>query len=212
MENDVGGDRAAGCGSHEATALATNGERRGGGAPHYEPEETCTLTVTADVEDVCLLECVSLIVDHIGGSATPDDIVQALVGESGSSLVCLVPREALDELGVTDDKQRAYEAQRAAWRDEAEARCEPRLPRGPVKPAPLPYASIIDFSGSPEPIDHHVSGMSAALAGRDVIVGQLGGTRSSVPMAGAGSRRVGTDRPPGPLKPDSGSGGRRRWR
>jgi hypothetical protein len=149
------------------------------GGAESEREELCTLTVTVDFEDACLFECARMVAQHIGGSPTANGIVDALVGEGSTSLMeHLPPNTALIEYPLaTDDKQRAHGSQCAKWRDEAETLCEPRIPRGPVAPgriaAPLPPQPCYDFTGSPESIDRELGRISAALAERDVTIGNL---------------------------------------
>jgi hypothetical protein len=148
--------------------------------PEPESGEMCTLTLTVDFEEACLLECVRMVVSHIGGSSTSSDVLEALVGEGSTSLMeHLPPGIALIEYPMASlDKQRAYEAERAKWRDEAETLSEPRIPRGPIVAsgriaAPLPPPPSYDFTGSPESIDQELGRISAALAERDVIIGKL---------------------------------------
>jgi 5-methylcytosine-specific restriction endonuclease McrA len=147
--------------------------------PSPGPDEMCTLTLTVDFEDACLLECVRMVVRHIGGGTSANDVLEALVGEGSTSLVEHLPQYTpVVEYPLADDeKQRSYDAQRAKWRDEAETLCEPRIPRGPVAPgriaAPLPPSPSYDFSGSPGSIDQELGRISAALAERDVVIGKL---------------------------------------
>ena len=91
-------------------------------------EERGTLTVTVDREEVWLFECARTLVRHVGG-ATLEETLEALVGEGTIALLPEVPRGRVPELGQepSDAAQRFWEAQLAAWRDEAEARCESRV-------------------------------------------------------------------------------------
>ena len=93
-------------------------------------EERGTLTVTVEREETWLFECARMIVRHVGG-ATLEDTLEALVGEGTTALLSEISRDRLPELdeGPRDVAQRSWEAQLAAWRDEAEARCEARVLR-----------------------------------------------------------------------------------
>jgi hypothetical protein len=86
-----------------------------------DPEERCTLTVTADTEDVWLLECVRLLVQQMDGGTT-NEAVEALVAEAATSLFERVPKDVfdLDGLAPRNDAQNAWNEQLAAWRLEAE--------------------------------------------------------------------------------------------
>jgi hypothetical protein len=91
-------------------------------------EERGTLTLSVDREDAWLFECSRLVVRHVAG-LTQDETIEALLGEGTTSLLQDMRR---DDVGTFDDAtddvaQRAWEAERARWRDEAEARCETRL-------------------------------------------------------------------------------------
>jgi hypothetical protein len=168
-----------------------------------EPDDLCMLTLTTDFEEACLFECVRMVVRHIGGGSTVNGVLEALIGEGSTSLIeHLPPDTPLIEYPLAiDDKQRAYNAQRAQWRDQAETLCESRIPRGPICapgavtaptgrppdhaearshvektsriPGPIPPMPSHDFSGSPERIDQELGRISAALAERDVTIGRL---------------------------------------
>jgi hypothetical protein len=92
-------------------------------------EERATLTVTVAREDAWVFECARLVVGRLGG-ATREETVEALLGEGVTAVQDALraggQRHALtefDDMGVREP-QRAWETQLAAWRDEAERRCE----------------------------------------------------------------------------------------
>ena len=91
-------------------------------------EERRTLVITADHEDGWLFECARMIVRHVAG-LTLNETVEALLGEGTTSLLSIVQRDRIAPFDDTpeDVAQRAWEAQRSRWREEAEARCEARM-------------------------------------------------------------------------------------
>ena len=108
----------AGAGKHD---LVANAE-----------EERGTLTVTVAREEAWLFERARTSVRHVAG-ATLEDTLEALVAEGTTALLPEVPRERLASLADSSAElahrlpQRDWEAQLAAWREEAEARCEPKV-------------------------------------------------------------------------------------
>jgi hypothetical protein len=132
-----------------------------------------TLTVTVDREDAWLYECARMIVRRVSGGRTADKVVEALIGEGTSSLVPHIPEGAIrpsyDDPSV--GAQRAWEAQLAAYREEAEALCEARI-RGRAPPDAV--------TGRREPRDDSAIGLdtwlirvAGELAERDVAIGRL---------------------------------------
>jgi 5-methylcytosine-specific restriction endonuclease McrA len=119
---------------HPAAAADADADADADAEPEPELDEICTLTLTVDFEDACLLECVRMVVRHIGGGTSANDVLEALIGEGSTSLVEHLPRytPVVEYPLANDEKQRAYNAQRAKWRNEAETLCEPHIPRGPV--------------------------------------------------------------------------------
>jgi hypothetical protein len=138
-------------------------------------EAQCTLTVTANVEDIWLFECVRLLVQQMDGGTT-NDVVDALVGEATTSLFELLPREvfASEELAPSSDAQNAWNRQLAAWRAEGERLCESRIPRwSPGEATAAGDAVPFDFTGSPASIDAALRRISAALEERETRIGEL---------------------------------------
>ena len=146
-------------------------------AEELAAEELTVLTVTMDREDAWLFECAQMIVRHVSGARTQDEVVEALFAEGFSTLSRWVPREAItavpepgeDEASRT---QRAWEAQLAQWREEAEVLCEPRIRE---RPANIGYAHSEEhrFEGSTEEIDRELRRTADELATRDVVIGKL---------------------------------------
>jgi hypothetical protein len=148
------------------------GEHLDDDGPQPMTEDTCTLTVTADREDAWLLEAVRMVVRR-EGSTTSEELVEALLGEGETSLFPYVPKDAIvcGDDDAESDAQRAYVAQREACRREAELRCEPRIPRDAMEPAPTQPDP--DFTGAPERVDQEICRISAQMTSRDLTVGQL---------------------------------------
>ena len=134
--------------------------------------DLCTLTLTENHEDALLFECAHLLARHLGAS-TMNGVVEALVGEATSSLMPLLPRGAAAprDLAPSLDAQNAYIRQRNEWRDEAERRCESRIPRWPADFVQDDVPT--DFAGDAESIDANLRSICAALQERDVLIGNL---------------------------------------
>ena len=134
--------------------------------------DLCTLTITEDHEDALLFECAHLLARHLGAN-TMNDVVEALIGEATSSLMPLLPRgaAAAKDLAPSIDAQNAYIRQRNEWRDEAERRCESRIPRWPADSVESDVPT--DFTGDPASIDAQLRRVCAALQQRDVLIGNL---------------------------------------
>ena len=158
-------------------------------------EERGTLTVTVDCEEGWLFECARTIVRHVGG-ATLEDALEALVGEGTTALLAELPRDRTPEIGESprDGAQRSWEAQLAAWRDEAEARCEARLGHGASRNSGTEHRAICDrragqdapdaanapvapdaanASVHPVVLDAGLRRLAAELARRDLAIGRL---------------------------------------
>ncbi len=135
--------------------------------------DLCTLTITEDHEDALLFECAHLLARHLGAN-TMNDVVEALVGEATSSLMPLLPKGAAapSDLAPSLDAQNAYIRQRNEWRDEAERRCESRIPRWQAD-AFVESDVPTDFTGDAASIDARLRHICAALHERDVTIGNL---------------------------------------
>jgi hypothetical protein len=141
-------------------------------------EERCTLTVTANVEDAWLFECVRLLVQQMDGG-TANETVEALVGEAMTSLFELLPREVFDpdELAPSNDVQDAWNRQLATWRKEGERLCDAKIPRWSQGESVAVSGTVpFDFTGSPASIDATLRRISGALEDRETRIGRLAET------------------------------------
>jgi hypothetical protein len=102
------------------------------------------------------------------------EVVDAIVGEAMTSLLPLLPKDAADpnDLAPSLDAQNAYIRQRNQWRDEAERRCESRIPTWSADDVIVDDVST-DFSGDAASIDASLRQICAALQERDVVIGDL---------------------------------------
>jgi hypothetical protein len=150
---------------------ASTGEARG------------TLTVTVAREEAWLFEYARTIVRHVAG-ATLEEMLEALVAEGTTSLLPEVPQdrvpsfqESSTEL-ATQRLQRDWEAQLAAWREEAEARSEPKLlsrtePCAATRDDELREHTARATSDDPVGLDIELRRLAAELARKDLSIGQL---------------------------------------
>lgn len=136
-------------------------------------EERCTLTITANIEDVWLYQFVCLLVQHMVGGSTCD-VMDALLGETQTALFERY-NEAVDlkDLVPSNAAQEAWHRQLAQWREEGERLCEHRVPRWEEGEAGLNDAIPLEFEGSAEAIDAALRQISAALQEREVRIGEL---------------------------------------
>lgn len=119
-----------------------------------------------------LLEWTKRLAEHMSGPQTYDEFLSALLAETFSSLCSELPPEALEQVADCDElahantaRELAWQDLLARWRDEAESRCEARLP---PKPAPSESASV---PSAPEGVDEthqRIRELSQEISARDV--------------------------------------------
>jgi len=134
------------------------------------------LTVTVDQTDAWLFECTRHLVSHLVPGSTQDDVVHALLAEATSTLAERLPAGMLVALAQTqpDDAEvrAAWRAQRAAWSEEAEARCESRVDLS-TDSRTEQYREPTTVVSSPQMLDDRLRKLSAELADRDLLLGIL---------------------------------------
>jgi hypothetical protein len=136
---------------------------------------TRVLEIPADPEDAWLFECARMIAQRLGAQST-DQVFEALLAETGTML----PVAAMDEVSrdpepdANEAAQEAWERQLEAWRDEAEARCEPRFAsaRCSVPEPGVPARSELE-GRAPRELHALVREAARRLAEHDLTVGRL---------------------------------------
>jgi hypothetical protein len=116
-------------------------------------------------------------VGRISGAVSDEEVLEALLGEGETSLLPLVPRECITEIESepAHAAQRAWEAQRTRWRQEAEARCEARFAhRTGAAGSPIEAPRVADLQTlGLEALDAWLRDIARKLARRDLELGQV---------------------------------------
>jgi hypothetical protein len=142
-------------------------------------DELCTLTVTATQEDVWLMQAADMATRRTSGNDAPDEvIVEALVGEGLTSLLPHVSNSAIEpnQSDPGEEKQRAWNQQLAAWREEAIECCEAKIPRlidEIAQPAEGATDVPIHVEDTPENIDRALRRVAKTLLERDLRIGEI---------------------------------------
>jgi len=140
-----------------------------------EERERRMLTVTVDQRDGWLFECTSHLVSHLIPGSTQDDVVHALLAEATSTLAERLPAGMLVALAPSQSDETAsaaWRAQRAAWCEEAEARCESHIDLSADFNGE-PHRSQTNAASSPDVLDQHLRELAAELADKDLLLGTL---------------------------------------
>ena len=147
----------------------------GAGDPNDSDDDaTCTLTLSLSPSDAWLFAWTRRFADHVGGGHDAEGVMSALLGEGMSSLCCSLPAndvEACAGAGAAGDHERAWRAQLARWRLEAERRCEATFgARGPGGGGgALPRASGVTV----RELDARITALAADLASHEVELARV---------------------------------------
>ncbi|MBW2524703.1 MAG: HNH endonuclease [Deltaproteobacteria bacterium] len=147
-----------------------------------EPEPLVTLTVTMTAEEAWAFECTKMLVQALG-AARDSDVIDSMLAEGMTTLLNAVP-DGADELEQSLEcapfadadqakRHREWQQQLASWRDEAEERCEARIPARVAAPAEL--AELVtapeDLPADAVALDGIIVGLSQRLLRRDLELG-----------------------------------------
>ncbi len=148
-------------------------------AEHGDDEPTRFLSFTATRDEAWLFEGVRRLITHLDGTTTADAHAQALLAEGFSTLLQCAPEHRraelyelqplLDVISTERAEHAQWCAERAGWRDEAEARARPQL-----KCLEEPSPARIEEQALPraaDELDREIRGSCADLAQRDLMLG-----------------------------------------
>jgi hypothetical protein len=147
-----------------------------------EPEPLVTLTVTMTTEEAWAFECTKMLVQAMGAQRD-NDVVDSLLAEGMTTLLGAVPdgahelEQSLDCAPFADAEQvethRKWQQQLSSWRDEAEARCEPRIPKRDAAPAEIAGLVVApeELPSDPVALDRIIVELSQRLLRRDLELG-----------------------------------------
>ena len=175
--------------SGEAHGAGLDGGEPDGGEPHggeadsasgfhVRPPRMKTLTITVDAIDAWIFECARWVALRTSGGVSDEAVMEALLGEGESSLLDLIPREAITEAEQEPGlaAQAAWEAQLAAWRREAEERCEANFRKRHAEAlrSAMPIPQLDDLkTRSAEELDTWLCQIARDLAERDAKLGRF---------------------------------------
>jgi hypothetical protein len=159
-------------------------ERSASGQMFATEEGKVTLTVTMDREAEWLFEGARMLARQMDGESL-EQTLDALLAEGTTSLLAQMDRMSVAPFNEMQDEraaQRSWEDELAHFRQEAEARCETamgermRVPHRSASPAHL--AGDVEapervWDGDAEFIDAQLRCVSAELARRDLVIGDL---------------------------------------
>ncbi len=135
---------------------------------------TVTLGVTVSAEDAWLLQWTRRFAEQAFEAGTTDDFATALLQESYSSLMFVLPARDLAVFEARErevDAQAKWREQLEAWREEAEQRCEKNFSaRGP---GGIPAAPLYELPGSLQALDARILELSREIAQREVELARL---------------------------------------
>ncbi len=139
-----------------------------------DPERRRTIERNVAVEDMWAVVRTRMLLKAIHGVHGDDDLVEALVGEGLISLQNLT-RDRLGGELVLDEaaeaRRKAWYAQIAAWRAEAEADCEEDLKR--EEPVAIDVGPQAPLPADPKALDDVARNLSRELARRDLEMGDV---------------------------------------
>lgn len=144
------------------------------GEGDHDDNATCTLTLSLSPSDAWLFAWTRRFADHVGGGHGAEGVMSALLGEGMSSLCCSLPAndvEACAGAGAASGQERAWQAELARRRLEAERRCETKFTaRGPGgDDAALPQAIGVTV----RELDARITALAADLASHEVELARV---------------------------------------
>jgi hypothetical protein len=159
------------------TVRQLRAELKASDAAGAEHRLTGSLRLALDREESWLLEATLALLDGLGTHGM-EDRVEALLAEAQSALLAALPASAMDpdELEAANAAQQRWRVQLACWREESEARCEPRI-RALAHPMPAGNvaaqgSSAIESWKSCE-LDAEVRRLAAEMASRELRLSRL---------------------------------------